>query len=196
MSNNNLPLIRCSWVKDDDLALQTYHDTEWGRPCFNDQTLFEYLSLELMQAGLSWTTVLHKRQAFRDAFHHFDYHQVATMQEDVPRLLTNPALIRNRRKLNAIIQNAQAILSLEASGTTFAAFVWRFVQDKPLRHQVDLTHPAPKTIPQAKALSQALKAAGFTFVGPVISYSFMQAGGLVNDHAKTCFVSQSPIIAK
>lgn len=191
MSTEKLAPTRCNWANGGDTNLLAYHDTEWGRPCYDNRMLFELLSLELMQAGLSWTTVLHKRAAFRKAFYDFDYHRVAHMQAELPALLNNSAIIRNQRKLKAIVQNAQAVVALEAKGTSLASFVWRFVNGQPLRHRVNPNQSAPKTIPQANALSQALKAAGFTFVGPVIAYSFMQAGGLVNDHASNCFLSQT-----
>lgn len=178
---------RCGWVSQDPLYLD-YHDTEWGVPQKNSQKLFEMICLEGQQAGLSWITVLKKREHYRRCFHHFDPVRVAAMQEeDVERLLLDAGIIRHRGKIQAIIGNARAYLAMEQNGESFADFVWGFVDN-----QVQTTNAAtlaeiPTSTPASDALSKALKKRGFKFVGTTICYSFMQACGLVNDHITGCF---------
>lgn len=178
---------RCGWVSQDPLYLD-YHDTEWGVPQKNSQKLFEMICLEGQQAGLSWITVLKKREHYRRCFHHFDPVRVAAMQdEDVERLLLDAGIIRHRGKIQAIIGNARAYLAMEQNGEPFADFVWAFVDN-----QVQATNAAtlaeiPTSTPASDALSKALKKRGFKFVGTTICYSFMQACGLVNDHITGCF---------
>ncbi|MBV8044750.1 DNA-3-methyladenine glycosylase I [Pluralibacter sp.] len=178
---------RCGWVSQDPLYI-AYHDNEWGVPQYDKQKLFEMICLEGQQAGLSWITVLKKRENYRSAFHQFDPQKVAAMQEaDVERLVQDAGIIRHRGKIQAIINNARAFLAMEANGEAFPDFVWSFVD-----HQPQLTHAAslaeiPTTTPASDALSKALKKRGFKFVGSTICYSFMQACGLVNDHITGCF---------
>lgn len=178
---------RCGWVTEDPLYL-AYHDREWGIAQNNKQALFEMLCLEGQQAGLSWITVLKKRENYRRAFHAFDPQAVSLMDdEDLARLMQDSGLIRHRGKLTAIINNARAYLAMEAKGEDFARFVWGFVDNQPVVHHFANYKEAPTTSEQAIALSKALKQRGFKFVGPTICYSFMQACGLISDHQINCF---------
>jgi len=164
-----------------------YHDQEWGRPCYDDQTLFELLSLETYQAGLSWRTVLHKRVAFRQAFANYDLATVAAFTAaDIDKLLTNAAIIRHRQKLIATVANAQAILRIQKQYGSFQIFLWAMVNNQPVDHQVTDYQAMPGANTLSTKLSKQLKQLGFKFVGPVTVYSFMQAAGLVNDHEITC----------
>ncbi|ARD39880.1 DNA-3-methyladenine glycosylase I [Edwardsiella ictaluri] len=178
---------RCAWVSADPLYL-AYHDHEWGRPLYDGRALFELLCLEGQQAGLSWLTVLKKRQRYRQAFHSFDPAKVAAMTaEDVAGLLLDKELIRNRRKLEAIVTNARALLAMAQRGEDFSAFVWSFVGGAPLASPEGawqmLTHTST-----SDALARALKQRGFTFVGTTICYAFMQACGMVSDHMHGCYL--------
>ncbi|MDT0177595.1 DNA-3-methyladenine glycosylase I [Enterobacter sp. BRE11] len=178
---------RCGWVTQDPLYL-AYHDREWGIAQNDKQALFEMLCLEGQQAGLSWITVLKKREHYRRAFHAFDPQAVGLMdEEDLARLMQESGLIRHRGKLAAIIGNARAYLAMEAKGEDFARFVWSFVDNQPLVHRYAHYKEAPTTSEQAIALSKALKQRGFRFVGPTICHSFMQACGLISDHQTDCF---------
>lgn len=176
---------RCGWATSSP-AMMRYHDEEWCRPEHDEQRLFELLSLETYQAGLSWQTVLNKRAAFRRDFDDFDLKRVAAMTAaDLERLLQDPAIIRNRRKLAATINNARVILNWP-SGESFAAWLWSFVNNQPLRHAVTDDSDMPATTDLAQHISREMKKRGFQFVGPITVYSFMQAAGLVNDHWLTC----------
>ncbi len=178
---------RCCWVTNDPLYLQ-YHDKEWGIPQTDGHALFEMLCLEGQQAGLSWITVLRKRENYRRAFHHFDPHAVALMDEqDIEQLLQDSSIIRHRGKISAIIANAQAYLSMEAQGENFSRFIWGFVDNTPQIHHFDDYRAAPVHSAVSAALSKALKKRGFKFVGLTTCYSFMQACGLINDHITGCF---------
>lgn len=178
---------RCGWVSQDPLY-RDYHDNEWGIPLREGQKLFEMICLEGQQAGLSWITVLKKRENYRQAFHHFDPQKVAAMQEaDIERLLQNAGIIRHRGKIQAIIGNARAYLEMERQGETFVDFVWSFVDNHTQVTRAASLSEIPTTTPASDALSKALKKRGFKFVGSTICYSFMQACGLVNDHVTGCF---------
>ena len=178
---------RCGWVTQDPLYL-AYHDNEWGVPQTDKRALFEMICLEGQQAGLSWITVLKKRENYRRAFHEFDPHAVALMDEDdMLRLLQNSGIIRHRGKLEAIIHNAKAMLALEAEGEDFSRFIWSFVDNQPILHRFADYKLAPTTSEPAIALSKALKKRGFKFVGPTTCHSFLQACGLINDHQTSCF---------
>jgi len=178
---------RCGWVSQDQLYLD-YHDNEWGVPQRDGQKLFEMICLEGQQAGLSWITVLKKRENYRRCFHHFDPVRVAAMQEeDVERLLLDAGIIRHRGKIQAIIGNARAWLAMEQNGEPFADFVWSFVDNHAQVTRAATLADIPTTTPASDALSKALKKRGFKFVGSTICYSFMQACGLVNDHITVCF---------
>ncbi|RKR53380.1 DNA-3-methyladenine glycosylase I [Yokenella regensburgei] len=177
---------RCGWVSQDPLYI-AYHDTEWGVAQRNAQHLFEMICLEGQQAGLSWITVLKKRENYRQAFHHFDPRKVAAMtDEDVERLVLDAGIIRHRGKIQAIIGNARAFLAMEQNGESFVEFVWSFVDDKPIVTAAATLAEIPTSTPASDALSKALKKRGFKFVGTTICYSFMQACGLVNDHVTGC----------
>lgn len=178
---------RCGWVSQDPLYI-AYHDTEWGVPQRDNQELFEMICLEGQQAGLSWITVLKKRENYRHAFHHFDPVKVAAMTEaDVERLVLDAGIIRHRGKIQAIIGNARAFLAMEANGESFNDFVWSFVDNTPVVTQAAELSGIATSTPASDALSKALKNRGFKFVGTTICYSFMQACGLVNDHVTHCF---------
>jgi DNA-3-methyladenine glycosylase I len=174
---------RCKWSENDPL-MREYHDTEWGIPVRDSRTLWELLMLEGFQAGLAWIIVLRKREAFRKAFKGFDPAKVARFKEaDVERLLQNPGIIRSRAKIEATIQAARIFLEMQKSGEDFSAFLWNIAGGKPIRNE----GPIPAQTPLAEEMSKQLKKRGFKFVGPVIVYAFMQASGMVNDHAPTCF---------
>ncbi|QKJ85033.1 DNA-3-methyladenine glycosidase [Paramixta manurensis] len=178
---------RCGWVTQDPLYL-AYHDTEWGIPQTDSTALFEMLCLEGQQAGLSWITVLKKRENYRRAFHQFDPQAVALMGEaDVERLMQDSGIIRHRGKISAIIANARAYLAMEAQGEEFTRFVWNFVDNQPQIHRYADYRAAPTQSAVSEAMSKALKKRGFKFVGSTICYSFMQACGLINDHITGCF---------
>jgi DNA-3-methyladenine glycosylase I len=174
---------RCSWAEGDPL-LRAYHDKEWGVPVHDSRTLWETLMLDGFQAGLSWMTILRKRGAFRKAFKQFDPKLVARFRSaDVARLLRDPGIVRSRAKIEATIGGARAYLTMQAAGDDFATFVWNTAGGKPIQH----TGPVPAQTPLSEQLSKLLKDRGFKFVGPVIVYAWMQAAGIVNDHAAGCF---------
>lgn len=177
------PKIRCTWSENDPL-MQTYHDTEWGMPHFDSRSLWETLMLEGFQAGLAWIIVLRKRDAFRKAFRNFDPKLVARLGEnDIAKMLENPGIIRARAKIEATIGGARAYLDMQSSGLSFSDFAWQFVDGKPLQNH----GPIPASTPLSLTISKELKRRGFKFVGPTIVYAWMQAVGLVNDHADDCF---------
>ncbi|WP_017349330.1 DNA-3-methyladenine glycosylase I [Pantoea sp. A4] len=178
---------RCGWVTQDPLYLD-YHDNEWGRPQRDKHSLFEMICLEGQQAGLSWITVLKKRQNYRRAFFDFDAQKIALMDEAaLAERMSDSGLIRHRGKLEAIISNARAFLAMEAAGESFSSFVWEFVGNQPQISHFTSYRDAPTTLPCAEALSKALKKRGFKFVGPTTCYSFMQACGLICEHQTDCF---------
>lgn len=166
----------------------TYHDLEWGVPEHEDRKLFELLVLEGAQAGLSWVTVLKKREAYRKALHNFDPLQIARCNEvDLARWMSNSELIRNKAKLQSVIQNAKQFIAVQDRYGSFDAFLWSFAEEAPRLRVFASQADLPAQSPQSQALSRSLKRLGFTFVGPVICYSFMQATGLVNDHVEGCY---------
>ncbi|MFP8965656.1 DNA-3-methyladenine glycosylase I [Pokkaliibacter sp. CJK22405] len=179
---------RCRWVSDDPLY-QTYHDEEWGRPDTDSRSLFEKLCLEGQQAGLSWITVLRKRENYRALFAGFDPQQIVQFDDErITAIAANPGIIRHRLKVEAIVRNARAYLAMEARGVSFADFLWQFVQGKTRVHRRQGLNDVPSQSPEAEQMSKQLKKAGFTFVGPTICYAFMQAVGMVNDHQLDCHV--------
>lgn len=179
-------LKRCPWA-DNDPLYQDYHDQEWGKPQFDSQKLFEKLCLEGQQAGLSWITVLKKRENYRAAFYQFDPKKVAKMTAlEVDHLMQNPGLIRHRKKLEAIIRNAKAYLAMEKCGENFSDFIWSFVGHQPQINDVPSLGVVPSKTVTSKSLSQALKKRGFVFVGETTCYAFMQSMGLVDDHLNDC----------
>ena len=177
---------RCAWART-PLGI-AYHDTEWGVPVHDDRLLFEFLILEGAQAGLSWETILQKREAYRKAFANFDPARVAKFSAArVERLLQNPGIVRNRLKVNAAVQNAKAFLSIQREFGSFDKYVWRFVGGSPIINRWRNYQHAPAVTAESDALSRDLTARGFNFVGSTICYAFMQAVGIVNDHAVDCF---------
>jgi DNA-3-methyladenine glycosylase I len=175
--------IRCSWAQNDPL-MRAYHDEEWGLPDMDSRSLWEILMLEGFQAGLSWITVLRKREAFRTAFRQFEPAKVARFGEkEIAGLLENPGIIRSRAKIEATIHGARIFLDMRQSGIGFTDWAWSFVDGKPIQN----TGPVPATTPLSEKISKELRHRGFKFVGPVIVYAWMQATGMVNDHAPGCF---------
>jgi len=177
---------RCPWCEGFDLY-RDYHDFEWGLPLHDDRALFELLILEGAQAGLSWATVLKKREHYRRVFDGFDPVRIAQYDAaKVAALLADPGIIRNRAKVAAAIQNARAFLALTAGGQSFSDFLWRFVDGKPIQNHWRSMAEVPAKTAQSEAMSKALARAGFKFVGSTICYAFMQAAGMVNDHLLSC----------
>ncbi len=178
---------RCRWSGDDTLMI-AYHDEEWGVPVHDDRTLFEFLILEGAQAGLSWKTILHKRENYRAAFSGFDAKKIARYgAADVKRLLANAGIVRNRLKVAAAISNAKAFLDVQKEFGSFDAYVWGFVGGTPLNGKIKTMKDVPAKTEVSDAMSKDLKKRGFKFVGSTICYAFMQAVGMVNDHEAKCF---------
>jgi len=178
--------IRCGWVGISDAEYTRYHDEEWGVPKSDDRALFEKLILEGFQAGLSWLTILRKRENFRKAFHAFDAERIARFgARDVERLMGDAGIIRNKAKIEATIENAQAYLRLKER-TSLGKFLWDFLDGKPLIHERRTMRDIPPETAESKAISKALKKEGFRFVGPTTVYAFMQSSGFVNDHIVDC----------
>jgi DNA-3-methyladenine glycosylase I len=176
----------CGWAMQSDLERQ-YHDSEWGVPCIDDQRLFEFLVLESAQAGLSWRTVLQKREAYRHHYAQFDASRVAGFAEsDVQRMLADPGLIRNRAKIEASIANARVFLELQSRHGSFANYLWAFVDGEPVVGRWTEMSQVPVQTDVSVRLSKALKKAGMRFFGPTIAYAYMQSMGLVNDHLRSC----------
>ncbi len=178
---------RCDWCQGSELY-QDYHDNEWGIPVYDDQTLFEFLLLEGAQAGLSWITILKKRENYRLAFDNFDPHKMANYSEQKHQeLLQNPGIIRNKLKVHAFSKNAKAYLKIIEQYGSFNEYIWQFVDGKPIKNKWKSMSEVPATSTESEIMSKTLKKAGFTFVGPTICYAFMQATGMVNDHLTSCF---------
>ncbi len=185
-------VVRCAWAGSDPLMV-AYHDEEWGVPCHDDRDLFERLILEGFQAGLSWATILRKREAFIRAFDGFDPAIVAAYgTEDVARLLTDAGIVRNRLKIAAAISNAEAFLQTQRDFGSFAKFIWRFAP-APRSSRLATLDGIPATSPESDAMSKDLKNRGFRFVGSTICYAFMQSAGLVDDHVAGCFRAVAPV---
>lgn len=179
--------IRCHWAADGEL-MQAYHDSEWGVPLHDDRALFEFLCLEGAQAGLSWRTVLHKRDNYRRAFHNFDIARVAAMKDrELEKLLLDPGIIRNRLKVSSMRDNAKAALEVIDEFDSLDAYLWSFVDGKPIQNSWHGKGDVPASTPLSDRMSKDLKKRGFRFVGTTICYAFMQATGMVNDHLVTCF---------
>lgn len=178
---------RCGWCEGDPLYV-AYHDNEWGVPVRDDATLFEFLVLETFQAGLSWITILRKRENFRKAFDNFDYKKIATYNQDkIHSLLRDAGIIRNRLKIKATVSNAQAFLNVQQDFGTFSDYIWGFVNGKPIKNRVKNYKEAPAKTALSDTLSKDLKERGFKFVGSTVVYAHMQATGMVNDHEISCF---------
>jgi DNA-3-methyladenine glycosylase I len=183
MTSSTTEKPRCSWAVNDPLY-RAYHDEEWGVPEYDSRALWETLMLEGFQAGLSWITILRKREAFRKAFKNFDPAKVAAFKEaDILRLLQDPGIVRSRAKIQATIQGARIYLEMQSAGEDFSQWVWGMVGGKPIQNTAKL----PTQSPLSEEISKTLKKRGFKFVGPVIVYAWMQAVGMVNDHAPECF---------
>jgi DNA-3-methyladenine glycosylase I len=181
---------RCGWVTADPLYIR-YHDEEWGRPVHDDRTHFEFLILEGAQAGLSWSTILRKRENYRRAFERFDPAKVARFRSArIEALLRDPGIVRNRAKVTSAVENARAFLEVQREHGSFDAFAWSFVGGKPIRRRPRSLRDIPATSPESDAFSKALKARGFGFVGSTICYAHMQACGLVDDHVQGCFLAK------
>jgi DNA-3-methyladenine glycosylase I len=180
--------LRCSWVTADMIYID-YHDNEWGKPIHDSQLLFESLCLEGMQAGLSWVTILKKRDNYRDLFDHFNAEKIARYSAyKVDTLLKNKGIIRNRLKVEAIINNAKCYIRFKQEKLNFSNFLWSFIAGKPRPNHWHDASQVPTTTVESEAMSCALKKRGFKFVGPTICYAFMQAVGMVNDHTQDCFL--------
>ena len=179
-------MTRCSWASTPELT--TYHDTEWGVPVHDDRTLFEFLTLEGAQAGLSWATVLRKRDRYREQFAHFDAVGVARFTPaTIEKLLLDPGIIRNRAKVLSTVDNARLFLEVVGEHGSFDAYLWRFVDGEPAINTWTESSDVPVSNAQSEALSADLRKRGFRFVGPTIMYAFMQATGMINDHLVSCF---------
>jgi DNA-3-methyladenine glycosylase I len=179
---------RCGWAINDDPLYTAYHDQEWGVPVHDDRLLFEFLVLEGAQAGLSWMTILRKRENFRQAFDGFDTRRVAAFDEaKVAELMANPGIIRNRRKIEAAILNARAFLDVQHEFGSFDSYIWQFVGGKPLKNAWQTLGEIPAQSEASLRMSKDLVRRGFRFVGPTICYAHMQATGMVNDHLVSCF---------
>ena len=177
---------RCDWVFD-DIHIK-YHDTEWGVPLHNDRKLFEFLVLDGMQSGLSWKIILNKRHSFRQAFDNFNPKKISSYKsKDVNRLFTNEGIIRNRRKIESVINNANRFLETKKEFRTFDSYVWSFVNYKTKKNQFRQWSDIPAVTKESETMSGDMKKRGFTFVGPTVCYAFMQTVGMVNDHLVGCF---------
>ena len=180
-------IIRCAWPGNDPLYV-AYHDEEWGVPEHDDRKLFEKLILDGAQAGLSWITILRKRESYRNAFDRFDPERIARYDEKkIETLMQDPGIVRNRLKINSAVTNAQAYLKIREEGSTFDEFLWQFTGGTTLQNTWTELKQLPASTPESDAMSKALKKRGFKFVGSTICYAYMQAIGMVNDHAVTCF---------
>ena len=185
MTVDNRP--RCAWPRDDEL-MRRYHDDEWGAPVHDDRKWFEYILLDAFQAGLSWRTVLHKREAFRKVFHGFRPAAVARMSAaELRKACANPGIIRNRLKVESAARNARAFLKIQRQWGSFDAFIWSFTQGRTVHNAWKELKEIPASTPLSDAVSKALKAEGFSFVGSTMCYAFLQSGGIINDHVARCF---------
>lgn len=179
---------RCAWAQGVSLDYIEYHDKEWGVPVFDDRAQFEFLILEGAQAGLSWSTILNKREGYRKAFAGFDVEKVARFSEKrIEKLLQNPDIVRNRLKVSSAVTNAKAFLAVQKEFGSFSEYVWSFVGGRPIQNRFSKDGDIPATSPESDALSKDLKTRGFKFVGSTIIYAHMQATGMVNDHVTGCF---------
>lgn len=188
VENKKKNIIRCGWVPSGDALYEAYHDKEWGVPVYDDRIIFEFLVLESAQAGLSWITILRKRENYRRLFANFDPQKVARFApKDVTRLLNDAGIIRNRLKIEATINNAQRFLEVQKEFSSFSKYIWPFVGGKPKRNKWRHIKELPAVTPEAEVLSKDLKRRGFKFLGPTVIYAHMQATGMVNDHTTDCF---------
>ncbi|MFP3090168.1 DNA-3-methyladenine glycosylase I [Treponema sp. TIM-1] len=187
-----MDIVRCPWCEGDELYT-AYHDTEWGVPLYDDQKLFELLILEGAQAGLSWITILRRREGYRAAFNGFDIQKIARYKDrDIERLMGDARIIRNRRKIISAKDNARAFLALQKAAGSFSAWLWAHVDGKPVVNHPKTMSDIPAVSPLSETISKELKNLGFTFVGPTIMYAYLQSAGLVNDHLVDCFTRRTP----
>lgn len=187
--------IRCKWCMGIDIY-EKYHDEEWGVPVYDDQKLFEFLILETFQAGLSWITILKKRENFRKAFDNFDYKKVAYYNDEkIQNLLTDAGIIRNQLKIKAAVSNAKAFINIQKEFGSFSDYIWKFTDGKPIINDLKDQSEIKATTPLSDAISQDLKKRGFKFVGPTVVYAHMQATGMVDDHVADCWKRQSTLIS-
>lgn len=183
---------RCAWCSSSDLY-KVYHDQEWGNPVYDDTTFFEFLLLETFQAGLSWITILNKRENFRKAFDQFDYKKIATYNDDkILDLLQDAGIIRNKLKVYSAVTNAQNFIKIQEEFGSFSKYIWEFTDGKPLINNPKTSKEVPATTPLSDVISKDLKKRGFKFVGSTVMYAFMQATGIVNDHVENCWKSPQP----
>lgn len=186
MKKESLKSARCEWPGEDALMI-AYHDEEWGTPLHDDRKLFEFLVLDAFQAGLSWKTILHKRENFRKAFHDFDPGKIAKYDDKkLAALLNDAGIIRNRLKISGTVENAKCFLAVQKECGSFDRYIWQFTGGKTIVNKRKKGQPAPATSPESDAMSADLRSRGFKFVGSTICYAFMQAAGMVNDHLVTC----------
>ncbi len=178
---------KCVWCQGDELY-ETYHDSEWGVPVFDDRKLFEFLILETFQAGLSWITILRKRENFREAFDDFDYRKIAVYSEDkIQELLENPGIIRNKLKVRSAVSNAQSFMKIQDEFGSFSKYIWEFINGKTILNTWKTHREIPANTPLSDKISKDLKKRGFKFVGSTVIYAHMQATGMINDHTTDCF---------
>ena len=183
-----MEVVRCAWCEKDDLY-RNYHDQEWGKPIYDDETIFEFLILESFQAGLSWYTILAKRENFRAAFDQFDYQKIAQYSEEkVEELIQNAGIIRNRLKILATINNAQKFMEAQKEFGSFSKYIWGFVNHEPIVNRPKTLKEVPATTEISDALAKDLKKRGFKFMGSTVVYAHMQATGMVNDHVEDCWI--------
>ena len=183
-----MEVVRCAWCEKDDLY-RNYHDEEWGKPIYDDETIFELLILESFQAGLSWYTILSKRENFRAAFDDFDYQKIAQYSEEkVEELIQNTGIIRNRLKILATINNAQKFMEVQKEFGSFSRYIWGFVNHEPIINRPKTLKEVPATTEISDALAKDLKKRGFKFMGSTVVYAHMQATGMVNDHVEDCWI--------
>jgi DNA-3-methyladenine glycosylase I len=187
MNQKKITMKRCEWSNRSELE-QSYHDNEWGVAVHDDRSLFEFLVLEGAQAGLSWSTILRKREGYRKAFENFDVQKISRYSEDdIARLLVNPEIIRNKLKINTTITNASAFLQVQEHFGSFDHYIWQFVHGRPIQNSWERMIDIPSSTPESEVMSKDLQKRGFKFVGATICYAFMQAVGMVNDHVVDCF---------
>jgi len=183
-----MEVVRCAWCEKDDLY-RNYHDKEWGKPIYDDETIFEFLILESFQAGLSWYTILSKRENFRAAFDDFDYQKIAQYSDEkVEELIQNAGIIRNRLKILATINNAQKFMEVQKEFGSFSKYIWGFVNHQPIINRPKTLKEVPATTEISDALAKDLKKRGFKFMGSTVVYAHMQATGMVNDHVEDCWI--------
>lgn len=185
--NDSTKIPRCDWCGDTEIY-QNYHDTEWGVPVYDDKALFAKLILDGAQAGLSWITILKKRDNYYDAFDGLDPEKIIHYDDNkIAELLQNPGIVRNKLKVNSVVKNSRGFLDIMETDGSFSKFLWDFVDGKPIQNSWETMEQVPAETDRSKAMSKALKKRGFSFVGPTIVYAFMQAVGMVNDHKTSCF---------